>query len=1444
MAFQLDGFQTNAFQPKFTYISWAGLTVPLGIDDWPRIRTSTYSKSNSLSTTVNKPVGTVSGDLLVAFVFGAETDPGNGITRSTPSGWTEITYYQSTYGGSADTLLAAYYKVAGGSEPTTYTFSITGPSTALVQAHVLRITGHDTSSPIGDSSATGLSANSTVEWEALTLEGSDSLVLAAGVAVDSVSSVAFSLDAPPSHALVAEKIDGSIGSYYSDFLVAARNYASSGAISAQTDTLSSAALWKSIHLEVKKASGGVSGTLSVTQAANTLSADADAPIAGSLSVSQAANTLASDVDNAVQGSLGASQAANTLTSDVDNAVKGTLSVSQAANTLAADADAFVIGSLSASQAANSLTADADAPIVGSLSASQAADTLSATGEVVSTGAIATLNVSQAADTLSADADAVATGSLSVSQAANTLTADADAIATGSLTASQAANTLTSEVDNAVKGSLNGAAGDPLWGYVDAVAHFDGANGATTTTISIGSGKSNSITMYNGAVLSDAQPRFGPTALALTPLYGGAKIYLQTAITSVPFTIETSFYPTSFSQEFPVVDSRTGTNDTWGFRFYVNTSGKLAVWFYNGGAYSATGTTTVTTNTYHSAAICRDSSGRLYGFLDGNLEFSIACSNTFYRQEYFFGSSYVSLSGLGYIDEARITREVARYTSSYTALPAAFPTFGPRSEQDSQTLVADADAPIVGSLSASQAADTLSATGEVVPTGAIATLNVSQAADTLSADADAVATGSLSVSQAANTLTADADAFIAASLSVSQAADTLSADTSSSVAASLNTSQAANTLGATAGNLVTCNLTTVEGDDPYFANVVSLLHFDGADESSTFIDVKGKTWTKYNNAQLESDQKKFGPTSAYFYGGADYIESPASADWAFGSGAFTIEMWVYGRGLNGSVIFDNYAYPNGANPASNRLQFTGIALEWRHNDTTSPLTTASIPSGQWNHIALVRTPAGVLKIFINGVADAATTTTTANIGVSSITMRIGAVRPAFSGAALSTYVDDFRITKGVCRYYSNFSVPTAAFSNGTGSALSATGVVAVAGALAVSQAANTLTADTSASIAASLSAAQAADTLAADADTSATASLSVSQAADTLAADADTFVAASLSVSQAADTLAADADTFIVASFSALQAADTLSASGSVASTAIIATLDAVQAANALSADADVVIAASLSASQAGHTLVSDVDIAVAGAFSASQAGDTLASDVDTAVTGALSASQASHTLVSDVDTAVTGALSASQAADTLVATAGSPVITGTLAASQAAQTLASSGVVAVAASLAAAQEAQGITSAAAALVQSALVTAQQSDGVVAVGMNEVLAALAAQQDDDTLSASAQVLNPGFGTLDVTQVSDTLVASGFVATSAGDELLCFSILNVSRQYSITSYSAAYATLDLSSAYTTVDYSVDFSVEDVNTTFALEDFSAVRSITDKSTVFSASRAKLCS
>lgn len=79
-------------------------------------------------------------------------------------------------------------------------------------------------------------------------------------------------------------------------------------------------------------------------------------------------------------------------------------------------------------------------------------------------------------------------------------------------------------------------------------------------------------------------------------------------------------------------------------------------------------------------------------------------------------------------------------------------------------------------------------------------------------------------------------------------------------------------------------------DPHFAKVALLLHFEGANNSTSFIDSSGfaRTGTAAGAAKLSTSSPLTGGASGVFTGAGDYVQYPHNTADNVGTGAFCIE----------------------------------------------------------------------------------------------------------------------------------------------------------------------------------------------------------------------------------------------------------------------------------------------------------------------------------------------------------------------------------------------------------------------------------------------------------------------------------------------------------------------------------------------------------------------------
>jgi hypothetical protein len=208
-------------------------------------------------------------------------------------------------------------------------------------------------------------------------------------------------------------------------------------------------------------------------------------------------------------------------------------------------------------------------------------------------------------------------------------------------------------------------------------------------------------------------------------------------------------------------------------------------------------------------------------------------------------------------------------------------------------------------------------------------------------------------------------------------------------------------------------------DPYFGNVSLLMHMDGTGNSFVDSSSYNHTLTVSGDATQSSDQSKFGGSSAYFDGSGDYL-SASSSSFAFDTGDFTVEAWVYSSDVS-STTQRGWIQTTNQSGGLSTSYTTGIIINYNNGALrvnvagTSIATPASlINTNQWYHIAVCR-QSGIIRIFVNGNLAASGT---ASGNCSGQHLCVGGYYD--TNYLLSGYIDEIRITKGIARYSSNFT----------------------------------------------------------------------------------------------------------------------------------------------------------------------------------------------------------------------------------------------------------------------------------------------------------------------------------------------------------------------------------------------------------------------------------------
>jgi hypothetical protein len=196
----------------------------------------------------------------------------------------------------------------------------------------------------------------------------------------------------------------------------------------------------------------------------------------------------------------------------------------------------------------------------------------------------------------------------------------------------------------------------------------------------------------------------------------------------------------------------------------------------------------------------------------------------------------------------------------------------------------------------------------------------------------------------------------------------------------------------------------------------------------------------HDVTANGDAHLIGPkqgSSTFFInnGATSNLSMADSADWMFGTGDFTLEMWVnttktgVTQYLMGQIRTDgtDECFMRIDTAGTWRLGFVGasggIALE----------STSSVPKNTWTHLAIVR-DGTTFRLYTNGVQEGINVYGTGSQTEPTSVYFVGAVAYIASGGdgapndGYYGYMDGVRISKGVCRYPdgTTFTPPTTAF----------------------------------------------------------------------------------------------------------------------------------------------------------------------------------------------------------------------------------------------------------------------------------------------------------------------------------------------------------------------------------------------------------------------------------
>jgi hypothetical protein len=214
--------------------------------------------------------------------------------------------------------------------------------------------------------------------------------------------------------------------------------------------------------------------------------------------------------------------------------------------------------------------------------------------------------------------------------------------------------------------------------------------------------------------------------------------------------------------------------------------------------------------------------------------------------------------------------------------------------------------------------------------------------------------------------------------------------------------------------------SVGSTDPFYSDIQILLKGEGTNGGTTITD------SGPNNLSVATNNGATTSTAAFKYGSASLLFPDSSlftnkgitysipSGQTLGTGDYTIELFF---NLATASTRSHTILQIDNNTGTLLIDAQG-AIRWL-NQIFGP--NFNVSTLTWHHLAVTRESSSV-KVFFNGVQQGSTVTSTVNHTFS--TLYVG--RELDGDRGLWGYVDELRITKGVARYTSNFTPPTATF----------------------------------------------------------------------------------------------------------------------------------------------------------------------------------------------------------------------------------------------------------------------------------------------------------------------------------------------------------------------------------------------------------------------------------
>jgi len=219
----------------------------------------------------------------------------------------------------------------------------------------------------------------------------------------------------------------------------------------------------------------------------------------------------------------------------------------------------------------------------------------------------------------------------------------------------------------------------------------------------------------------------------------------------------------------------------------------------------------------------------------------------------------------------------------------------------------------------------------------------------------------------------------------------------------------------------------------------MMHMDGTNGSTNFIDETGKTVTRVGSkVVLSTDSPKFGSASVTNFSTTSYLTLADDPAWKFGTGAFTIDFWVNFDTVPSGTVSQLVVYnEQGSN---NFFLFYGVIAEesvlstFRFYFKTGNvyylypefIRSNYVTPNVWHHFAITR-DGNNFRILMDGTQLGSPEVSSGSFSTATGTFTIGEYGTGET-LPLVGKLDELRIVKGVAIWTGNFTPPSAPYSD--------------------------------------------------------------------------------------------------------------------------------------------------------------------------------------------------------------------------------------------------------------------------------------------------------------------------------------------------------------------------------------------------------------------------------